>query len=326
MENLYIIGNGFDLYHGLDTRYQSFANFLAKVNSEIYDLIITYYGLPDISDEFVSDYDYDMWSTFEAALANLDYEQVLDDNSDYAANPGSPEFRDRDWHAYQFEMEFIIEKLTTGLISIFNLFILNVEYPKSISGSQISVNPNSLFLNFNYTNTLERYYGIPERNICYIHNKVQADESKIILGHGIDPDNFIEEEVVPPSGLSDEEMQQWEEFMSDQYDLSYESAKEEILTYYTKSFKNTDWIIRDNINFFDGLASIENVYIMGHSISPIDIKYFETVKKRIGGHAIWHVSYYSDNEMEKYRKKILNLGVSETNIKMFKIADLQQSR
>ena len=33
MKTLYIIGNGFDIHHKLDTRYQSFANYLAENNS-----------------------------------------------------------------------------------------------------------------------------------------------------------------------------------------------------------------------------------------------------------------------------------------------------
>ena len=39
-EKLYIIGNGFDIYHGLSTRYQSFAFYLQDNASEIYDLLI----------------------------------------------------------------------------------------------------------------------------------------------------------------------------------------------------------------------------------------------------------------------------------------------
>lgn len=58
MKNLYIIGNGFDLYHGLDTKYQTFAKYLAENDSEVYDLLLTYYGLPDISEDPVRDEDY----------------------------------------------------------------------------------------------------------------------------------------------------------------------------------------------------------------------------------------------------------------------------
>lgn len=171
MKNLYIIGNGFDLYHGLDTKYQSFAKYMAEKDNEIYDLFLTYYGLPDISEDPITDEEYAAWATFELALADLDYEQVLEDHSDSAANPAADDFRDRDWHTYQVEMEMIIEKLTKKLIAGFNNFILNVKYPSNIEDKKINIVPQSLFLNFNYTETIEKYYNISDKEICYIHKK-----------------------------------------------------------------------------------------------------------------------------------------------------------
>lgn len=311
------------MYHGLDTKYQSFAKFLSKENNEIYELILTYYGLPDISENPISDDDYNLWSTFELALADLDYEQVLEDKSDYAANPGSPDFKDREWHAYQIEMELIIEKLTNGLISVFNSFILNVEFPESISDYQIDIETNSVFLNFNYTNTLERYYEVSEGNICYIHNKVKEDKSEIILGHGTDPENFIEEKEVPPSGLSDEEMQQWEEHMADQFDLSYEDAKSEILSYYTHAFKNTQTAIDKNIDFFNSLENVENIYVLGHSMSEVDIKYFEKIVSISKGKPNWIVSYHREVEKEKYLKILADLGIEKNKVHQIKIENLK---
>ncbi len=117
MKTLYIIGNGFDIHHKLDTRYQSFANYLAENNSEVYELLLNYYGLPDITNPELTDEEYALWSRFEQALADLDYLSVLDDNSDLIARPGAEDFRDRDWHSYQIEMEEIIKDLTTTLIS-----------------------------------------------------------------------------------------------------------------------------------------------------------------------------------------------------------------
>lgn len=320
MKNLYIIGNGFDIYHGLDTKYQSFAKFLSKKNNEIYQLILIYYGLPDISGNPVSDDDYNLWSTFELALADLDYEQVLEDKSDYAANPGSSDFKDRDWHSYPIEMKLIIEKLTNGLISVFNTFILNVEFPESISDKQIEIKSNSTFLNFNYTNTLERYYGISEGNICYIHNKAKADKYEIILGHGTDPENFQEEKEVPPSGLSEEEKQ---EYMNDQFDLSYENAKIEILSYYTQAFKNTQTAIDSNIDFFDSLKNLENVFVLGHSMSEADIKYFEKIASISKKNPNWVVSYHKEDDKEKYLDILVNLGIEKDKVQQIKIDDLQ---
>lgn len=351
MNNLYIIGNGFDLYHGLDTKYQSFAKFLVKEDEEIYDLLLSYYGLPDITHSFakfiaeedkeyydlllpyyglqytaedpVSDVEFAEWSNFECSLANFDYKQVLEDNSDSAANPSSDDFRDRDWHTYQFEMEMIIEKLTVRLISIFNSFILNINYPERIDDSKIKLNSDSLFMNFNYTNTLERYYNISNTNICYIHNKSIDKDSKIILGHGTNPSNFEETQPEKPKGLSEEELIEWMDYMSEQYNFSYESAKSEILSYYTKAFKNVRLIIDDNVDFFGRLNNIKNVYVLGHSISPVDIDYFKAVFENTHQNAVWNVSYYSDYEKDKHLKTLLSLGIKYENIKQIRIKDLK---
>lgn len=323
MNNLYIIGNGFDLYHGLDTKYQSFAKYLAKKDNDVYELFISYYGLPDISEDPITDEENAAWATFELALADLDYEQVLDDHSDSAANPAADDFRDRDWHTYQVEMEMIIEKLTKNLIANFNNFILNVAYPKSIDDKKIRILPQSLFLNFNYTNTIERYYDIQENTICYIHNKAKLTDTKIILGHGTVPANFVEKDPEPPKNLSEEELQEWRDAMSDQYDFSYESAKSEILSYYTKAFKNTGKIINQNADFFNKISTVENVYVLGHSISEVDIKYFETVVKTINKDAHWFVTYYSDFEKQKHLDALTTLGIKSQNLTQLKMENLK---
>lgn len=323
MKNLYIIGNGFDLYHGLDTRYQSFAKYLAERDDEVYELILTYYGLPDISEDPITDEEYAAWATFELALADLDYEQVLDDHSDSAANPAADDFRDRDWHTYQVEMEMIIEKLTKNLIAIFNNFILNVTYPNSIDDKKIKILPQSLFLNFNYTNTLEKYYEIKDKTICYIHDKAKLTDSKIILGHGTNPANFVEKDPEPPENLSEEELEQWRDAMADQYEYSYASAKSEILSYYTKAFKNTVKIINQNADFFNKISTVENVYVLGHSISEVDIKYFETVVKTVKKDTHWFVTYYSDFEKQKHLDTLTTLGIKSQNLAQFKIENLK---
>ena len=53
MKNLFIIGNGFDIHHKLDTRYQSFANYLAENNSEVYELLLNEYNNGELKTETI---------------------------------------------------------------------------------------------------------------------------------------------------------------------------------------------------------------------------------------------------------------------------------
>ncbi|MEX5528372.1 AbiH family protein [Pseudomonas syringae] len=44
MQILYIIGNGFDLHHGLPTQYKHFKDYLRTEDPEVYDWVDSYVG------------------------------------------------------------------------------------------------------------------------------------------------------------------------------------------------------------------------------------------------------------------------------------------
>lgn len=324
MKTLYVIGNGFDIHHKLDTRYQSFALFLEKINNEIYGHLMNYYGLPDLTDPKLPDDEYALWSRFEQALAELDYQLVLDDHSDYAANPGAEDFSDSDWHSYQIEIELIVDKLTSKLISLFNDFILKVDYQGIPGSSLVELEKESHFLNFNYTQTLQQAYQVADNSITYIHNKADAANCTLILGHGTDPKNFEQKKETPPEGLSAQELDHWEEQMSDQYDWSYEQANEQILLYFKEAFKNTAAIIESRSDFFENLTAVKKVIVLGHSLSEVDIRYFEVLQEKLKGNVIWIVSYYSESERLAHRETLLGLGVADSKFVQVKIADLKK--
>ena len=113
--------------------------------------------------------------------------------------------------------------------------------------------------------------------------------------------------------------------MADQYDYSYESAKYEILSYYNKAFKNTLNIINKNIAFFERLNNVESIFVLGHSISEVDIKYFEAVKKYVTPEARWYVTYYKDNEKEKHFETLTKIGVKFENLSLIKMYALRKA-
>jgi len=121
-------------------------------------------------------------------LALLDFDTVLEAHSDSLARLGSSDFRDRDWSTFAIDMELVVKDLTVNLFEEFKEFALKIEYPEPLD-------KDVLYLTFNYTDTLERYYGIPEKNILNIHGKAKFDETVLILGHGINPEKFTPEEL-----------------------------------------------------------------------------------------------------------------------------------
>lgn len=325
MKKLYIIGNGFDRYHGLDTRYQAFAFFLQDKYYKIHDYLVEYYGLPYLDRENDEDFYDPLWAEFEKALADLNFQDVLDNNSDYLANPASDDFRDGDWDTYAVEMQSIVDDLTKNLFKAFKEFILQVSFPDDISEKKLFLDKQAFYLNFNYTNTLEWYYDIPESRIIYIHNKANDPSSLLILGHGINPDNFKIEDEKPPEGLSEDELFEWRERMADDFDLSYERGKDELMSYFGKSFKETSRVIEENRTFFNSINNVSDIIILGHSLSEVDMPYLIEVFKSIKSDATWAISFYLDGDKEIYEQRIMDLGVMKEKIRLIRIEDLKSN-
>lgn len=322
-KTLYIIGNGFDRYHGLDTRYQAFGFYLKQQHSEIYELLTQYFGLPDLDPEKEESQWDPLWADFENALADLDFETVLEDNMNYVAS-GNWE-KASDFHAYQIEMEMIVDKLTKDLRKVFKEFIMAVEFPESIDKLRLGFEPGAIFLTYNYTNTLERYYGIHWKRILYIHGKALLPEEGIVLGHGRDPEEFGEEEAKQPEDLDEEQLEQWREHMSNKYDPSFEMGKQELMYYFNGSFKATAEIIQKNKSFFESLSDISKVVVLGHSISPVDQAYFKTVIQSINDKTVpWVVSYYSDVEKDRHLKTLTGLGLDEKQLSLVTMPSLKE--
>lgn len=122
MKRLYVIGNGFDVYHNMDTKYISFGLFLKNKYSDIYDKLVEYYGFPELNEKNIDRDREKLWSEFEDTLALLDSDTVLDEHIGYVANVSSPDFSDRDWGAFQIEIERFLKPLTEGLFEVFREF------------------------------------------------------------------------------------------------------------------------------------------------------------------------------------------------------------
>ena len=323
MKTFYIIGSGFDLFHGLDTRYCSFGLFLKNNYVDIYDKLMEYIGIPDVGNERQGLADHVLWRDFEQTLSLLDSEIVYEAFSGSLANPGSSDFSDRDWNTFAIDMKLVVETLTSKLLKAFNEFILNLNYPCLKEDDLIRIDKSALYLSFNYTNTLEHYYNIPKDNILYIHGKAAPNNNDLILGHGIVLKNFPEEDPMPPKNSTPEELEMWWEQMADQHDYSFELGKQELMDYFIKSLKPTNKVISANSNFFTRAKDIENIFILGHSLSETDMPYFEEIVSSLKGEPIFTVSFYNDGEKSSHQSTLVSLGIKEEKINLVKIDELK---
>ena len=311
------------MHHGLNTCYPAFCFFLQDNYSAIHADLIEYFGLPFLDRNDCNSRKNKQWKEFEKALADLDFEAVLDDNTDFLVDLSDPNFRDRDWHAFSIEMEKVVDNLTVNLFEAFKRFILNVMYPENLDHKKLKLEKNAFYLNFNYTDTLEKYYRIPRKNILYIHNKADFDSKVLILGHGIHPGKFEVGSFKMPQNTGDEISESWEDDDSIESDYSYKSAKDELLEYFTKSLKNTSRIIEENMSFFQSIKDVSDVIVLGHSLSEVDIPYLKEVAVSISKSALWSVTYYKDDEKKKFQRSLANIGIVENHINLIKMDDLQ---
>ena len=295
-KRLYILGNGFDLHHCLRTSYCDFAEFLKENNKNLYETLERYISFPSS--------DKNLWSRFEENLANLDAEEILSEHTDTLPNYASENFEDGDKFVFPNTINEYYQKLTNGLFSEFEAFIRNVDLPKTAFEFKIELDEVATFLTFNYTDTLERLYQIDEKQILYIHNSVFYSNEGIVLGHGIDPKNFEEEKPTPPDGVSDEELESWHE-QHDDYDYSYDTGKETLMQYFKDTYKPSQEIIQRHASFFKSIAHISEVYVLGHSISPVDLTYFDYIVKSIDRNAKWFVSYYDNQESKRHFETLM---------------------
>lgn len=298
---LYIIGNGFDLYHRLPSSYFDFKAFIKENDTYLYEKIDRYLN-----------YNGDFWYAFEDNLRNINEEYLIDD----AMQHYTP-YRVGDWSEWNHEnYESMIELSTIHLNSNLKLDLakwalqLN-KFPLSIR--HLNLFQDSLFVTFNYTNTLERHYDIEETRILYIHGKVCDENSELIYGHSLSKsDADFDLETVQEQIDKDERSRLF--YRSIGEDNRIEKSIEIIKLFYHYTRKPIEKIIKKNELFFNQLDNIDEVTIIGHSLSKVDMPYIEEISEKIKPDSKWIVFYYNKNDILYHIKVLNNIGILTKNI------------
>lgn len=296
MSDLYIVGNGFDLAHGLPTSYQDFKDYLYLEYPNIINepnYLLNPQTMPDGSehydmDEVVSflvdiisktESDEEKWSDLEGTLGSLDYSELIDTLSfitDGKENLFHKAVTFEDAINNLYVPMNKIKKLFSNWI---NTISINQVKEKS-SFSKLINKEKNFFMTFNYTSLLENIYQIAKEQILHIHGN---QDKEIIFGHGNIFRTFESYPLGSEFGLLE----------------IHESLK-----------KDTDKIMSENINFFQRLNSIKNIYSFGFSFSNVDLCYIEKILSHIDNqHLIWYLSdYNNEKEKDEIKKKIIECG------------------
>ena len=275
MKHLYIIGNGFDLFTGLKTKYADFRWWLENNYPFIYEAMQVAYNM-----------DGEWWNDFEVMLGQLDIKA-------YVGKFTPPEK----------SMEEILEEIEKKKVSSdkYNLspnFSHNTPCARRLRGlldvlqycfekwvencQKVIVNAqyihlerdDSYFINFNYTDVLQQLYKIPDGRIWHIHGRASKYEH-LIFGHN---------NPLPKRYSGDEDQ-----------------TRSELWRYYKNPYEH----IVKNEALIAILKDVEYVHIYGFSFSPVDEDYIDWIYRYTPGNARWEISWFLDTDKQRIDKFVL---------------------
>lgn len=297
MGTLFVIGNGFDLDHNLKTSYRDFKEYLKNqcsnfdesrfgyigfeempkgdiVVDETDILVNLIHGIDQVSNEF--------WSNLEEELANVIFDDFFD--REYPLDEdGDEDFWKKSYINNDNSMFF--PELAKVLLNKLKEWVLSIKYENVIPKDEIInliKNKECTFLNFNYTETLEKFYG----QTCYhIHGKI--GDYELQFGHN-DKKDYTDELLVP-----------------------YLGAENNIQTLKNMWLKDTELILKNNYDFFEGLKTknINEIYFYGFSFGEVDLIYIQEIIRNIDSkNCKCYLRNFNPKEVERQKIKLRELS------------------
>lgn len=261
MKHLYIIGNGFDLHHGIPSSYKHYMTWLICRYPDLYE---------EIANTF-EDADTDIWwADFEHHLADVSY--MYDLSIAMYSN----------YHVEGIEISgnYSPERLAATYKAVQKTFALWVSgLNELLMGYQpdLVLDKDATYLTFNYTNTLQDLYHIPDEQVLHIHGKADRGD-ELIIGHDSDGNDFATKQL--------EEVG----FQKKPYRIARQIA---VLR------KPTEKIIEANQAFFESLSDVELITVYGFSFSSIDMPYVREIIKHIKHGVKWQIYVHSKKDEKR---------------------------
>ena len=220
VKHLYVIGNGFDRYHGAESGYMSFRRYLYRRSPQTVGYFDLYFGPRSLDRSFstpmgwfwcMQPYEYrhdeyglrypvatwsrsNLWRDFETYLSELNREKVFDmlDMQLPRVDEDDDDFSYAQYFAPLDEIADAVMSCSVEMKYHFHRWINTIHYAKGFRKRMLDIDKDAIFLNFNYTLFLESEYGIPAEQICYIHGCRKDKFGSLVLGHHSDDQEAFE--------------------------------------------------------------------------------------------------------------------------------------
>lgn len=298
-KTLYIIGNGFDLAHGIKSSYDDYKLFYSTYNV---NSCVSSYRIRPKEREYTENIEKGLdpklffrdlsgdWSNIEEAIGKYDVEDI----KEYIESEDDKEedFTKQD-ELKSSRLQFFFNNTINALRILFKKWVDNIDIRVKAKPEQYKFNKDGLFLSFNYTEVLETLYGIPMNNICYIHGRRGVDK-EYIFGHN----NELPAITIP----------------EEQNYIGYVDIKKEVIDKMNEFVKPYDECLK-TLNHYIQKAKIEKVIVHGHSLGSVDMVYLEKIVEIIGSDIPWQIDYYHEDEIDKIYKLKNNLGLATVYVR-----------
>ena len=286
-KNLCVIGNGFDIHHGLETQYSDFREYLVHQGKMDYVMQLESFFQTEYKDK-KGKRKFLLWSNIEAAIGDYDLDSLYHELTDWIEidedhmMQTAAQYED----APQTDLAPLLERLPYEIEEWISRISLNgvetdIDFPRPAK-----------YLSFNYTRLLEEAYHIPEESILHIHGVIGGSE-KLVVGHRVKANE------------------------SDAYNenapIYQEDSMINIIRIMNKCRKPTEDIIARNWQFFKSLHDITDVYVYGHSYSMVDKDYFEEIYKSVAEDTKWHLGCHNEVDRDAAELLMHELGVRLEN-------------
>ncbi|MEG1972245.1 MAG: bacteriophage abortive infection AbiH family protein, partial [Oscillospiraceae bacterium] len=310
---LYIIGNGFDLMHGVPSSYYDFRDSLGKRNY-LREVLETYLMVDDA------------WADFEGALAKFNMKAM---GSSFMAEDSLDLFGACDEDAGAAEFFMASEAAANPIVTVaedlpkfFRRWVESLSIATEERPLQNMLKDGKV-LCFNYTEFVETLYGVSKENVCYIHGcrrkEKHCPKEKLILGHmsGASDDAFDFDDDAPRK-------------TKNQYKLGMiEAAQENIIKIIADSdeelTKNSGDIILAHEAFFASLNNIKEIIVIGHSFAQVDWAYFSRIVSALSDvKAVrWYFGCHGLRDLNHLEKMLEELRLEKSQAFIFRTAEVE---
>ncbi|MEJ6014181.1 AbiH family protein [Corynebacterium sp. H127] len=226
MTVLWVIGNGFDLHHGLKSTYLDFSTWLHEeagllpgscervLKSGCAGVFCQeWIAVPKITAILENDRGCDVaaavpficriissahtktsaWSDLETNLAGLEFSSIFDE-----VEPVTLHGEVKEWRTAYLKEDIQVEvEEALGLLpKFFREWVrsaLDVSELECCPGFRAAVAAcPQQFLTFNYTTTLQDVYGISDAEVCHVHGQANRAGSELRFGHSQEPRTVVD--------------------------------------------------------------------------------------------------------------------------------------